>query len=141
MIFGQKTEILPNFKFSIFLRLRFAQLHKMVNNNANYHFYWLYTVQIYKRYNSKNVWFSDKKTEIVPKIKCSVFMKIEYAQLYMMVNSHGNYKSCWLFIIQEFLLTKLNSQNVWLSDKKLRFYPKLKIQFSWKYSMHNYIGW
>ena len=52
------------------------------------------------------------KNEIVPKIECSVFIKIEYAQLYMMVNSHGNYKSCWLFIIQEFLLTKLNSQNV-----------------------------
>ena len=50
-----------------------------------------------------------QKNEILPKKFCSVFMKIGCAQLYMIVNSHAYYCSCWLYIIQEFLGINLNS--------------------------------
>ena len=59
-----------------------------------------------------------QKNEILPQIYCSISMKIGYAQLHMMVNSCINFHLCWVYRFLNLLLTKLNSHNLWFSDKK-----------------------
>ena len=88
-----------------------------------------------KKMNDQNLWFSHEKNEILPKIYCLVFNKIGCAQLYMMVNSHAYYCSCWLYIIQEFLV-KIEF------SIKTEILPKIKHSISMKigYAQLHYDG-
>ena len=74
--------------------------------------------------NSHNLWFSDKKTEVLPNNKCLIFIKIGYAQQHMMFNNCVNYHWCWLNSFWNLLLTRLNFQNLWFSHTKKRDLPK-----------------
>ena len=71
-----------------------------------------------------------KKVEILTKIKVSIFMKMGYAQKLMTVESWAKYRSYRMFTFKEWLLTKMESQNVWFSEKKKIFCPNSTFKLS-----------
>ena len=97
-----------------------AQLCIMVNSNAYYCSCWLYTIKefLVTKLNSQY------KTEILPKIKYSISMKIGYAQLHMMIHSCIIFHKCWVNSFLNSLLTKLNSHNLWFLHKTTEILPK-----------------
>ena len=116
----RKWEFIQNLKFSFHENRMCSTLH----DGKQSCILLFMLVVYYSRISGQKIEFSIK-TEILRKIKHLISMKIGYAQLHMMVNSCINFQSCWFNSIFN-LVTKLNSQNVWFSDKKPEISPKNK---------------